>query len=115
MINEIKEEILSKLKTSGARLSLRDLAKEFDIDLDAMRGIVHTIPEVETSEFNSALFVTLAKQTSIAASAQHNKYKGVLKQTRQMMDAMERCRQDRGGEFSNLSTSSKVGVYKNLA
>jgi hypothetical protein len=46
--------------------------------------------------------------------AQHNKFKGTYKPDTKHSQAIERCKEDRGGEFSNISLSSKVGVYKNL-
>ena len=49
----------------------------------------------------------------LTPAPKQNKFKGTYKPDTKHSQAIERCKEDRGGEFSNISLSSKV-TYKFL-
>ena len=53
-------------------------------------------------------------EAPITPAPKQNKFKGTYKPDTKHSQAIERCKEDRGGEFSNVLVGKRTDAYRNL-
>ena len=115
MTPELKETIVDFIKSTDGEHSAINLRQLFNVTSKQLADEFKNDTRIEVVRYGTGVIKFKYKRDVSVATMENKRMSGTWKPDTALQMALDRCKAERGGEFSNKSLVSKVGEFDNLA